>query len=106
MPLTLGLPGHERACRTRIASLDHYAAVPPPEPRAMTPDHAPTDTACDIFCAVIDNFGDIGVCWRLARQLASEHGWQVRIFVDDLRAFHALCADVDPALARQEAAGS
>jgi len=22
----------------------------------MTPDHAPTDTACDIFCAVIDNF--------------------------------------------------
>jgi hypothetical protein len=20
----------------------------------------------DIFCRVIDNFGDIGVCWRLA----------------------------------------
>jgi hypothetical protein len=28
----------------------------------------------DIFCTVIDNFGDIGVCWRLARQLAQEHG--------------------------------
>jgi uncharacterized repeat protein (TIGR03837 family) len=69
-----------------------------------TAAHSP-EIACDIFCAVIDNFGDIGVCWRLARQLASEHGWQVRIFVDDLRAFHALCADVDPALARQEAAG-
>ncbi|MGT2489786.1 elongation factor P maturation arginine rhamnosyltransferase EarP [Cupriavidus basilensis] len=26
----------------------------------------------DIFCTVIDNFGDIGVCWRLARQLAQE----------------------------------
>ncbi|RAS38247.1 elongation factor P maturation arginine rhamnosyltransferase EarP [Paraburkholderia bryophila] len=47
--------------------------------------------ACDIFCAVIDNFGDIGVCWRLARQLASEHGWQVRVFVDDLHAFQKLC---------------
>jgi uncharacterized repeat protein (TIGR03837 family) len=51
--------------------------------------------ACDLFCAVIDNFGDIGVCWRLARQLTSEHGWQVRIFVDDLHAFQKLC----PALA-------
>ena len=29
------------------------------------------EIACDIFCAVIDNFGDIGVCWRLARQLKS-----------------------------------
>ena len=64
-----------------------------------------TDIACDIFCAVIDNFGDIGVCWRLARQLASEHDWQVRLFVDDLKAFHALCPAVDPALDRQSAAG-
>ncbi len=30
--------------------------------------------SCDIFCNVIDNYGDIGVCWRLARQLAHEHG--------------------------------
>nr|WP_235527468.1 elongation factor P maturation arginine rhamnosyltransferase EarP [Burkholderia sp. Leaf177] len=61
--------------------------------------------ACDIFCEVIDNFGDIGVCWRLARQLKAEHGWQVRLFVDDLKAFHALCPAVDSTLARQEAAG-
>src|SRR5260370_9295204 len=61
--------------------------------------------ACDIFCAVSDTFGDIGVCWRLARQLAAEHGWQVRLFVDDLKAFHALCPAVDPALDRQSAAG-
>ena len=39
----------------------------------------------DIFCKVVDNFGDIGVCWRLARQLAHEHGLQVRLFVDDLQ---------------------
>jgi uncharacterized repeat protein (TIGR03837 family) len=52
--------------------------------------------ACDIFCAVIDNFGDIGVCWRLARQLAHEHGWEVRLFVDDLHAFQKLCPVLDP----------
>ena len=28
---------------------------------------------CDIFCTIIDNYGDIGVCWRLARQLSAEH---------------------------------
>ena len=25
----------------------------------------------DIFCQVIDNHGDVGVCWRLARELAA-----------------------------------
>jgi hypothetical protein len=44
---------------------------------------APTPIACDLFCAVIDNLGDAGVCWRLAKQLAVEHGWQVRLFIDD-----------------------
>lgn len=38
---------------------------------------------CDLFCAVIDNYGDAAVCWRLARQLAAEHGWQVRLLIDD-----------------------
>lgn len=40
----------------------------------------------DIFCAVVDNYGDIGVCWRLARQLAGEFGLTVRLWVDDLAA--------------------
>lgn len=44
----------------------------------------------DIFCRVIDNFGDIGVCWRLARQLAAEHGLRVRLWVDDLAALAPL----------------
>ena len=37
---------------------------------------------CDIFCVVVDNYGDAGVCWRLARQLAEEYDWQVRLWID------------------------
>jgi uncharacterized repeat protein (TIGR03837 family) len=48
----------------------------------------------DIFCHVVDNFGDIGVCWRLARQLAGEHGKAVRLWVDDLAAFRHLCPEI------------
>lgn len=44
----------------------------------------------DIFCRVVDNFGDIGVCWRLGRQLAAEHGLAVRLWVDDLSALSRL----------------
>ncbi|MRD45988.1 elongation factor P maturation arginine rhamnosyltransferase EarP [Caenimonas koreensis DSM 17982] len=36
----------------------------------------------DIFCKVIDNHGDIGVCWRLATQLAGR-GESARVWVDD-----------------------
>ena len=36
----------------------------------------------DVFCRVIDNFGDIGVCWRLAADLAGR-GQRVRLWVDD-----------------------
>lgn len=39
----------------------------------------------DVFCRVIDNHGDLGVCWRLARQLAAR-GQRVRLWVDDARA--------------------
>ncbi len=39
----------------------------------------------DIFCKVIDNHGDIGVCWRLSAQLAAR-GEQVRLWVDDASA--------------------
>jgi len=39
----------------------------------------------DVFCRVIDNFGDIGVCWRLACNLA-ERGQRVRLWVDDTSA--------------------
>lgn len=58
----------------------------------------------DIFCCVVDNFGDIGVTWRLARQLkqegalpAQESEVQVRLWVDDLASFARICPGLDPA---------
>jgi uncharacterized repeat protein (TIGR03837 family) len=44
-----------------------------------------TGNLWDIFCKVIDNFGDIGVCWRLAADLAAR-GERVRLWVDDASA--------------------
>jgi len=44
----------------------------------------------DIFCRIVDNFGDLGVCWRLARQLANEHGARVRLMLDDPAPFHLI----------------
>ena len=35
----------------------------------------------DIFCRVIDNFGDVGVCWRLAAALG-RRGQAVRLWID------------------------
>ncbi len=39
----------------------------------------------DVFCSVVDNHGDAGVCWRLAADLASR-GIAVRLWIDDARA--------------------
>jgi uncharacterized repeat protein (TIGR03837 family) len=39
----------------------------------------------DVFCQVIDNYGDIGVCWRLAADLGAR-GHAVRLWVDDASA--------------------
>ncbi len=36
----------------------------------------------DVYCRVIDNLGDAGVCWRLAADLA-QRGQRVRLFIDD-----------------------
>ncbi len=55
----------------------------------------------DVFCKVIDNFGDAAVCWRLARQIAREHGGQVRLWIDSLDALHALCPQLDVAQSKQ-----
>ena len=48
----------------------------------------------DVFCRVVDNFGDIGVTWRLVRQLQREHHWSIRLWVDDLKSFQRLEARV------------
>jgi uncharacterized repeat protein (TIGR03837 family) len=39
----------------------------------------------DVFCRVIDNFGDVGVCWRLAAALGAR-GQEVRLWIDDASA--------------------
>ena len=59
----------------------------------------------DIFCRVIDNYGDIGICWRLARQLVMEHGRRVRLWVDDLGSLKPLCPEIDPGKDRQRVQG-
>jgi uncharacterized repeat protein (TIGR03837 family) len=48
----------------------------------------------DVFCRVIDNFGDIGVCWRLAADLG-QRGHQVRLWVDDASALTWMAPQVN-----------
>jgi len=51
----------------------------------------------DIFCRVVDNFGDVGVSWRLARSAAREQGKRVRLFIDDLTVLAKLRPEIDTA---------
>ena len=37
---------------------------------------------CTLWCRVIDNFGDAGVAWRLAKSLSQEFHWRVRLMID------------------------
>lgn len=55
----------------------------------------------DIFCRIIDNYGDIGVTWRLARQLAAEHGKTVRLWIDAMDTAAKLVPGLDPSPAKQ-----
>ncbi len=55
----------------------------------------------DIFCKVVDNFGDIGVCWRLAKQLATEFPIQVRLWVDDLNTAQQIIPQLNTTLHQQ-----
>lgn len=47
----------------------------------------------DVFCRVIDNFGDIGVCWRLSTDLAAR-GHRVRLWLDDASALSWMAPEV------------
>jgi uncharacterized repeat protein (TIGR03837 family) len=53
--------------------------------------------SADIFCEVIDNFGDAGVCWRLARALA-QSGLQVTLWIDDPARLQRLRPAIDTAV--------
>ena len=58
-----------------------------------------------LFCKVVDNFGDIGICYRLARQLVTEHGIAVTLWVDDLISFQRICPELSVAAAEQQVQG-
>ena len=49
----------------------------------------------DIFCKVVDNYGDAGVCWRVARQLHAEQGIHVRLWIDRLATLQVLRPGID-----------
>ncbi|PKL26769.1 MAG: hypothetical protein CVV47_02260 [Spirochaetae bacterium HGW-Spirochaetae-3] len=60
----------------------------------------------DILCKVVDNFGDIGVVYRLARALSdAPDAPRIRLIVDDLAAFNLLEPAVDPSRAVQSIRG-
>jgi uncharacterized repeat protein (TIGR03837 family) len=44
----------------------------------------------DLFCTVVDYLGDAAICWRLARQLALEHGLAPRLWIDRPEALASL----------------
>lgn len=55
----------------------------------------------DLFCEVVDNLGDIGVMWRLARQMTNEKGWRIRLWVDRLESLTAIEPAIDHRLPAQ-----
>jgi len=65
----------------------------------------PSTLSLAIFCKVVDNFGDIGICWRLARQLQREHGVAVTLWVDDLASFRRICPEIRTGAASQTVSG-
>jgi uncharacterized repeat protein (TIGR03837 family) len=64
--------------------------------QATRPDGPPSPSPLwDVFCRVVDNYGDIGVCWRLAVDLA-RRGQRVRLWIDDASALRWMAPDGEP----------
>src|SRR5689334_24335389 len=59
----------------------------------------------DVFCRVVDNYGDAGVCWRLARQLAREHEADVTLWIDRAATLAHFQPDVDADAEQQSILG-
>ena len=57
---------------------------------------ATTPRRWDIFCKVVDNYGDAGVSWRLARMLAREHGLDVTLWIDSPATLARIAPQVPP----------
>jgi uncharacterized repeat protein (TIGR03837 family) len=63
----------------------------------------------DIFCHVVDNYGDVAVAWRLARCLARRRsrgeGRRVRLWLDDQTVLSRLRPEITPDLSYQSLEG-
>ncbi|MBW0454196.1 MAG: elongation factor P maturation arginine rhamnosyltransferase EarP [Candidatus Kinetoplastibacterium crithidii] len=49
----------------------------------------------DIFCKIIDNYGDIGFSWRLANDLANNYNCIVRLIVDNLTTLSSINSKIN-----------
>ncbi len=59
-----------------------------------------------ILCKVVDNFGDIGFVYRLARSISDLcPNPKLRIVADNLKSFSLLCPEIDPTKDEQNANG-
>lgn len=76
------------------------------QPLSSTSEHlsdamtATTPSRTDIFCRVVDNFGDAGVCWRLAQRFAAL-GIAPRLIIDRVDVLAKIAADVNPTADRK-----
>ena len=68
-------------------------------------DNNPVAAKWDIFCRIVDNYGDIGVCWRLARQLVYEHHLTVRLFIDLPEVAQKIIPNLNTSLTQQLVGG-
>ena len=58
---------------------------------------AMTSQKIHLYCTIIDNYGDIGVCWRLARQWVNEYHDEVHLWVDHWAAAQQLIRELPDA---------
>lgn len=78
-----------------------------PKPSALPEAAQPEPPLWDVFCRVVDNYGDLGMCRRLALHLAAQ-GQSVRLWVDDAALMQRMASEIPPAdetPARTHAAG-
>jgi uncharacterized repeat protein (TIGR03837 family) len=56
---------------------------------------------CHLICKVIDFFGDIGVAWRIAKQLKVDFNVEVHLLIDDLLTAQRLIPSIDISFQKQ-----
>lgn len=93
-----GGEGFLRGTMRRIVAAPDNPRVHHP---SEAPGAAPAPRTWDIFCRVVDNLGDVGVCWRLARALG-QAGCEVRLWIDEPQALAWMAPRGAPGVRWQE----